>query len=84
MLDESVISWRPATVYSGSQQMKASLLNRLLRRMFECVLAAAISVLLSGCMTARQESDWRWKQYNPGYRDPIPANPDHPFQPGIF
>jgi hypothetical protein len=58
-------------------------MNRLSRRIFECVLAVAISIVLSGCMTPSQESDWRWKQYNPGYRDPYPANPD-PFRPGFF
>lgn len=50
---------------------------------FECILAAGITVLLSGCVTPSQESDRQWKQYNPEYRDPFPANPD-PFRPGIF
>ena len=47
------------------------------------VVGMGAGLLLSGCMTPSQESDWRWQQYNPDYRPPYPQD-SNPFRPGIF
>jgi hypothetical protein len=42
------------------------------------LLLIVIALLASGCVTPltfEQESDWRWKQYNPEYRSPWPPDP---------
>ena len=44
---------------------------------------AGIALLLAGCVDPAMESDWRWKQFNPGYRSPYPENPN-PWRTGIF
>ena len=31
-------------------------------------------VLLTGCVSFEQESDWRWKQFNPDYRPRSPGD----------
>jgi hypothetical protein len=63
--------------------VKTQLFSRRKKTRSLFVIAMGTCLLLSGCMSPSQESDWRWKQYNPEYRPPYPSNPD-PFRPGIF
>ncbi len=34
----------------------------------------SLSLLLTGCVSPEQESDWRWQQFNPEYRPPYPRD----------
>jgi hypothetical protein len=57
--------------------------DRLKKTLSLFVIGMGTCLLLSGCMSTSQESDWRWKQYNPEYRPPYPSDSD-PFRSGIF
>jgi len=63
--------------------VKAQPFSRLKKTLSLFVMVVGTCLLLSGCMSTSQESDWRWQQYNPEYRLPYPPNPN-PFGPGIF
>lgn len=63
--------------------VKAQRFRRLKKTLSLFVIGMGACLLLSGCMSPSQESDWRWKQYNPEYRPPYPQDPN-PFRPGIF
>lgn len=47
------------------------MLIRLARRILALLLLALGA---AGCGTFEQQSDWRWKQYNPDYRPPLPPS----------
>ena len=85
---------RPAFPLNAGRQFRRTLLasggrwtlddmNRLKKTLSLFVIAMGTSLLLSGCVSTGQESDWRWKQYNPEYRPPYPSDSD-PFRSGIF
>ena len=38
------------------------------------LLLLALAALLAGCLSPQQESDWRWKQYNPEYQPLHPSD----------
>ena len=63
--------------------VKTKLFNRRKRTLSLFVMGMGACLLLSGCMTPSQESEWRWKQFNPEYHPPYPSNTD-PFRPGVF
>ena len=63
--------------------VKTQLFSRIKKTLSAFVFTIGVCLLLSGCMTPSQESEWRWKQYNPDYHPPYPSNPN-PFQPGVF
>jgi len=52
--------------------------SKIIRAILLCVFVVAASTFLTGCTTT-QESDWRWKQFNPDYRPPYPPDPRPPF-----
>ena len=62
---------------------KAQTCSRLKKPLFLFVIGMGAGLLLPGCMSPSQESDWRWKRYNPEYQPPYPQDPN-PFRPGIF
>ena len=42
------------------------------------LLLVMVALMAGGCITPltwEQQSDWRWKQYNPEYRAPYPTDP---------
>ena len=47
------------------------------------VISIFIGLLLGGCTTPQIESDRRWREFNPDYRQPYPEDPRF-FRPGIF
>ena len=63
---------------------KAQRFSRLKKLLVLIVIGIGAGLLLPGCMSPSQESDWRWKQYNPEYRPPYPQENPNPFRPGIF
>ncbi|MGE3310195.1 MAG: hypothetical protein AB7O66_09520 [Limisphaerales bacterium] len=39
---------------------------------FQMLLLSMGALFLGGCASPEQSSDWRWKQFNPDYRPPLP------------
>ena len=55
--------------------MKASLRNKFRWMVLLVSACVCFPLLLLGCLSAAQQSDWRWQEYNPDYREPYPRNP---------
>lgn len=83
--EESAEAKRRAQAWLGDirRMVKTQHFSQLKRALVVVGIGAGVCSRLSGCLSPSQQSDWRWRRYNPVYRPPYPQDPNL-FRPSMF